>query len=72
MAKAMWRMKMPKYRVEVTEQVTYMFEVEVDTIDPREAAMKVWERTDQSDRELQWMVDGVVTEFVVVQEGEDA
>lgn len=63
---------MPKYRVEVTEQVTYMFEVEVDTIDPREAAMKVWERTDQSDRELQWMVDGVVTEFVVVQEGEDA
>jgi len=62
---------MRKYRVEVTEQVTYMFEVEVDTIDPREAAMKVWERTDQSDRELQWMVDGVVTEFVVVQEGQD-
>lgn len=63
---------MPKYRVEVTEQVTYMFEVDVDTIDPREAAMKVWERTDQSDRELQWMIDGIVTEFVVVPEGEDA
>ena len=48
-----------------------MFEVDVDTIDPREAAMKVWERTDQSDRELQWMIDGIVTEFVVVPEGED-
>lgn len=65
---------MPKYRVEVTEQVTYMFEVEVsplETIDPREAAMKVWERVDQADRELEWMVDGVITEFSVTQEGQD-
>lgn len=65
---------MPKYRVEVTENVTYMFEMEVsplETIDPREAALKIWERTPQPDRELSWMVDGGVTEIMVTQEGDD-
>lgn len=65
---------MPKYRVEVTEQVTYIFELELsalETIDPREAALKIWERTPQPDRELSWMVDGGITEFSVTQEGQD-
>jgi len=64
---------MPKYRVEVTEQVTYMFEMELsplESIDPKDAALKIWERTNQPDRELEWMVDGVVTEFSVMKEGE--
>ena len=61
---------MRKYRVEVTEQVTYMFEMQVsdDVEDEREEAFRVWESKAQSDRELDWMVDGVVTEFHVIRD----
>lgn len=61
---------MPKYRVEVTEQVTYMFEMEVadDVQDEREEAFKIWESKNQPDRELEWMVDGMVTDFRVIRD----
>ena len=61
---------MRKYRVEVTEQVTYMFEMQItdDAADEREEAFQIWESKAQPDRELEWMVDGKVTEFHVIRD----
>lgn len=61
---------MPKYRVEVTEQVTYMFEMEVadDVQDEREEAFKIWESKNHPDRELEWMVGVMVTDFRVIRD----